>query len=84
MLYLHVIDTHDSSIPTKSMFIEDNEAYGIGKLISINETDNLVIINEIGIDKEQRHKRTMTIIHVFLNGKEDIEYSEKLKVKRKK
>ena len=84
MLYLHVIDTHDNPTPTKSMFIEDEEAYKIGKLISKNEKDNLVIINEIGIDKKQRHKRTMTIIHVFLNGKEDIEYSEKLKVKRKK
>jgi len=84
MLYLHVIDTHNVESAPKSMFIEDAEAYKIGKLISQNEKDNLVIINEIGIDKKQRHKRTMTIIHVFLNGKEDIEYSEKLKVKRKK
>ncbi len=84
MLYLHVIDTHNVESITKSMFIEDTKAYKIGKLISQNEKDNLVIINEIVIDKKQRHKRTMTIIHIFLNGKEDIEYSEKLKVKRKK
>ena len=84
MLYLHVIDTHKKSIPTKSMLIEDEDAYRIAKLISKNEIDNLIIINSIGIDKEYPSKRAMKIIHVFLNGNEDIEYSEKLKVKRKK
>ena len=84
MIYLHVIDTHDDTIPTKSMFIEDEDSYKIAKLISQNEVDNIVIVNSIGIDKKQKHKRTMDIIYVFLNGKEDCDYSKKLKVDKKK
>ncbi len=84
MLYLHVIDTHDNAKPTKSMFVEDFDAYKIGKLISLSEEDNIIIINDIGIDKKNRGRKKMNIIHIFLNGKEDIEYSAKLKVNRKK
>jgi len=83
MLYLHVIDTHDNSIPTKSMFVEDVDAFKIAKLISQNEADNIVIVNSVGIDKKQKHTRKMEILYVFLNGKEDSLYSEKLKVNKK-
>jgi len=65
MLYLHVINTHETNVPTKSMFIEDEDSYRIGKLISQNELDNIVIINSIGVDKKQINKRTIEIIHVF-------------------
>jgi len=84
MLYLHVIDTNDNNGQTKSMFIEDEESYRIGQLISTEEKDNLVIINSIEIDRKRLNKRKIKIIHIFLNGKEDVNYSEKLKVNRKK
>lgn len=78
MLYLHVINTHDDSFPTKSMFIENEDSYRIGQLISENEIDNLVIINSLEINK---NKRTMKILHIFLNGNEDS--SEVLKINKK-
>jgi hypothetical protein len=80
MLYLHVIDTHDSSMPIKPMFVEDVDAYKIGKLISISEKDNLIIINNVVINQNQRKS---TILHIFLNGNEDLDYPEKLKIEKK-
>jgi hypothetical protein len=83
MLYLHVIDTTKDIGNVKSMLIEDNDAYKLGKLISNNEVDNIIIINEIIIDKKNINKRKMNILNVFLNGKEDLEYSQKLKINKK-
>jgi len=82
MLYLYVIDTHNDELP-KSMLIEESEAYRIGKLISKNEKDNLIFISEIKIDKNHKHRRTMTILHIFLNGNDDMEYMEKHKINKK-
>lgn len=84
MLYLHVIDTHEIEAPVKSMFVEDSEAYKIGVLISKTESDNLVIVNSIEIDRNSLHKRMVKVVYVFINGHEDINYSENLKVKRDK
>lgn len=83
MLYLHVIDTHDDSEPVKSMFIEKQDATKLAQLISLTEKDNIIIINDIVIDNENVKKRKMKITHVFINGNEDIEYNEKLKVDKK-
>jgi hypothetical protein len=84
MLYLHVIDTHDIEAPVKSMFVEDMEAYKVGKIISKGEVDNLIIINSIEINRDNLKKRMVRVFHVFLNGNEDINYSETLKIKRNK
>jgi len=84
MLYLHIINTDVNDESTKSMFIEDEDVYRLGKLISLSEVDNIIIINSVEIDKKQANKRIMNIIHVFLNGKEDMEYSQKLKINKKK
>jgi hypothetical protein len=71
MLYLHVIDTNDISSTPKSLLIEKEDAFRLGQIISEEEVNNIIIINSINKDT-----KTVEIIHVFLNGNEDVEYSE--------
>jgi len=83
MLYLHVINTHDDSKPVKSIFVEDQDVKTLGKLISLSETDNIIIINEVKKDPKTSFNRIIKIKYVFLNGKLDINYNKKLKINRK-
>lgn len=83
MLYLHIIDTKKDPKPTKSMFVEEGDVYELGRVISLSEPDNIIIINSIEIDRDTLNKRIVKIKHVFLNGNEDTVYSGILKVNKK-
>jgi len=80
MLFIQIINTNieinEDICSVKSLFIENQKAYNLAKLISQKEKDNIVIINDFQIQLKKPLIKKMIILHVFLNGKEDLIYEK--------
>ena len=51
--------------------IPNENPYSLGRIVSLAEEDNLVMILEITKDLRKSKQRIYNIKHIFLNGKED-------------